>query len=101
MASSSQVNQYKTLVLRVGFDERHHGYINPFEDIIQDNIPEYTYDNRNNYKPVPFHPTNPEPNYPVYQTNIKIEKNNVAAITTIIPAIIFPIFILISHFLFL
>ncbi len=68
--------RYKTLICRVGFDERHHGYINPFEDIIQDNIPEYTYDNRNNYKPVPFHPTNPEPNYPVYQTNIKIEKNN-------------------------
>lgn len=68
--------RYKTLVCRVGFDERYHGYINPFEDIIQDNIPEYSYDNRNNYKPVPFHPTNPEPNYPVHLTNIKIERNN-------------------------
>jgi hypothetical protein len=66
--------QYKTLILRCGYDEEKHGYLNPSQDI---------YDDKNNtlkildengsssvagkknktYKPVPFQPTNPyDPN---------------------------------------
>lgn len=60
----SQLDQYKTLILRVGFDERKHGYINPCEDIINDKLPSREdIDNQNSYKPMPFYPTQPyDPN---------------------------------------
>jgi hypothetical protein len=59
------VIQYKTLVLRCGFDEREDGYINPFQRIINDDLPSAGSDvvNEETYKPVPFQPTNPyDPN---------------------------------------
>jgi len=70
--------QYKTLILRCGYSEKDHGYLNPFEDMINnkvrgtDNI-----DNENSYKPVPFIPTNPYDNNACF-TNIilKKDKNN-------------------------
>ena len=34
---TKQLTQYKTLVLRVGFDENKHGFLNPCQDIINDN----------------------------------------------------------------
>ena len=38
-ASGSQnILQYKTLILRCGFDEKKHGYLNPFNDLINDNV---------------------------------------------------------------
>jgi len=60
--SSKNIIQYKTLVLRCGFDEldRRHGFVNPYEDIVQNKVIEYdTTNNRDRYKPVPFQPTNP------------------------------------------
>ena len=60
--SGKNVVQYKTLILRCGYDEldRRHGFINPYEDIIQNKLIEYdTTSNRERYKPVPFQPTNP------------------------------------------
>jgi|TARA_B110000967_G_scaffold3356_1_gene3416 hypothetical protein len=72
-----QLSQYKTLILRVGFDEKKHGYINPCADVINDNIPNISenktstsktgscgevinMDRTNSiYKPLPFYPTNP------------------------------------------
>ena len=58
--SLSQINQYKTLVLRVGFDEKKDGYINPCLDVINDNLPStYNQENKDGYKPTPFYPTNP------------------------------------------
>jgi hypothetical protein len=33
---STQFNQYKTLILQVGFDEKRHGYINPCQDVLDD-----------------------------------------------------------------
>ena len=74
MASSSQVNQYKTLVLRVGFDERKHGFINPCEDILQENFPKYKDFSNDTYKPMPFQPTDPTPTYPIYLCNIMLKK---------------------------
>lgn len=56
----AEVNQYKTLILRCGFDERKHGYLNPWQDMINDKIPSSEeLDNEETYKPVPFQPTNP------------------------------------------
>jgi len=60
LQNMQEVRQYKTIVLRCGFDERKHGYINPFQDILNDNLPApKDIDNEDTYKPVPFQPTNP------------------------------------------
>lgn len=57
---NEQLTQYKTLVLRVGFDENKHGFVNPCMDMINDNYEiKKDKDNRTNYKPAPFYPTNP------------------------------------------
>ena len=59
-SSANQIMQYKTAILRVGFDEKKHGYINPCQNIIDDN---YTVlndrDERSSYRPVQFYPSNP------------------------------------------
>ena len=58
----SQFVQYKTLVLRCGFDENKDGYINPCQDVLDDKLPSVKTNetNRENtYKPVQFFPTDP------------------------------------------
>ena len=57
--SSSQIIQYKTLILRVGFDEKLHGYINPCQNVLDDEIPAYTDYNSNDYRPMQFFPSSP------------------------------------------
>jgi hypothetical protein len=58
--NSTQFNQYKTVILRVGFDEKKHGYINPCQDVLDDKILEYKdSDNNDTYKPTQFFPTDP------------------------------------------
>jgi hypothetical protein len=81
VAKADQIVQYKTLTLRVGFDEKKHGYLNPCEDVIQGKLPSRSRGNErganerganerganerganerdDSYKPVPFYPTNP------------------------------------------
>ena len=60
MSSTTQSLQYKTLVLRIGFDESKHGYINPCKDVYNDNLPEANKEEHwEKYKPVQFYPTNP------------------------------------------
>jgi len=63
MSSLNQLTQYKTLVLRCGFDEKVHGYLNPCQDVIDDNLPDFekqgNKDNESGYKPVQFYPSNP------------------------------------------
>ena len=62
-----EVSQYKTLILRCGFDEKKHGYLNPCQDIIDDKLPSPDdIDNEDSYKPVPFLPTNPYDNNACY-----------------------------------
>ena len=57
MSSARQIQQYKTLILRVGYDEKRHGFLNPCQDLIDE---KYTHTKGgNNYKPVPFYPSNP------------------------------------------
>ena len=67
MDSNMTINQYKTLILHCGYDEKKHGYINPFQQLIDGEFakretaidedaevrPESTYGAR------PFMPTNP------------------------------------------
>ena len=55
-----QILQYKTIILRVGYDERKHGYINPCENIKNDQIPRFhNLEDANTYRPVQFFPSNP------------------------------------------
>jgi hypothetical protein len=57
---NKSVLQYKTLILRCGYDEKKHGYLNPFDDIIKNKLPSPdNLDVDDGYKPVPFQPTNP------------------------------------------
>lgn len=65
--ANEQLSQYKTLILRVGFDESKHGYINPCANIINHDYPSsQNNDDINNYRPMPFYPTNPTD----YEANI-------------------------------
>jgi hypothetical protein len=74
LTGANSITQYKTLILRVGFDERKHGYINPCEDVIQDHLPKKSNREENSqYKPVPFYPSNPSPAYPAYLANIVLQ----------------------------
>jgi len=62
-----QFNEYKKIVLRCGFKEKSDGFINPCQDIIDDNLPQYQvrYEDRqeNDYIPQRFYPTEPyDPN---------------------------------------
>jgi len=76
MHDETQLTQYKTLVLRVGFSERNHGYLNPCEDIIQGHLPtKHTSYDRNRYKPVPFYPTDPTPKFPGYLCNVLLKRD--------------------------
>lgn len=55
-----QISQYKTIILRVGYDKKKHGLLNPCQDIINDEIQVKTdIDNEERYKPVQFYPSNP------------------------------------------
>ena len=67
----NKIMQYKTLILRVGYDERKHGLINPCDTIIEDTIFQNA-NTKNMYKPVPFYPTDPTPNYKIYLCNIML-----------------------------
>jgi len=59
----------------VGFDENKHGFINPCEDIIRDNLPQYVGSRRTtyNYKAIPFVPYEDAPSYPIYSTNVMLK----------------------------
>jgi len=63
MAQAAQLVQYKTVILRVGFNEndQRHAFTNPCQDIIEDKIPSYAGDQEDEdaYKPVQFFPTEP------------------------------------------
>ena len=77
MTSVNKLNQYKTLVLHVGFDENKHGFINPFDDMVKGIYPKYSDNQRNNsYKAMPFIPYEFIPPYPLYLTNLMIKNVN-------------------------
>ena len=77
MMGKDNLNQYKTLILHVGFDENKHGFINPFDDMIKGIYPKYSDNQRNSsYKAMPFIPYEFIPSYPLYLTNVKIKNVN-------------------------
>ena len=58
--STTNIKEYKTLVLRVGYDESKHGYINPLESLINnEHFKKIDMDLHSNYKPVRFYPMEP------------------------------------------
>lgn len=56
-----EVLQYKTMVLHVGFNPREDGYVNPFQDVLDDKVHsgKDSDENDKKYRPVPFVPTDP------------------------------------------
>lgn len=60
VSSTSQITQYKTAILRVGFDEAKHGYINPCKNVIEGDLPDAgNPDDDEGYRPMQFFPTSP------------------------------------------
>ena len=61
VSTNNQIKEYKTVILRVGFDETKHGFVNPYQDMIDDNLPmvKTRYDNVDKYVPMQFYPTEP------------------------------------------
>lgn len=54
------ISQYKTIILLCGFDKNTDGYLQPFQDILNENFPKpYSQNNESSYSPQPFQPTNP------------------------------------------
>jgi hypothetical protein len=59
-SSITQLDEYKTIILCVGFSAADHGYINPCQDVLDDKLPEFkNVDNDKDYKPAEFVPTSP------------------------------------------
>ena len=60
-ATSIHHQTYKTLILRCGFDEKVHGYINPCQDVLNDVVPGHRDDRetKTGYQPMQFIPTEP------------------------------------------
>ena len=81
---SEQLQQYKTIILRVGYDERKHGYINPCAAVIDDKLPHAgDVDNGEGYKPIPFYPTNPyDPDTCVCNIPLREDDNGVLQMFT-------------------
>ena len=60
MTEEGVLIQYKSIVLRVGYDERRHGYLSPCQQVIEGDYPTSRQSDRvSEYKPAPFRPTNP------------------------------------------
>lgn len=62
-SAAVQYSDYKVIELRCGFSEKNDGYINPCQDLIDDNLPEYKprFEDKqsNDYVPKRFYPTEP------------------------------------------
>ena len=57
----TQINEYKTIILRCGFSEKKNGYIKPCQDVIDDKLPTFgsADDRTDDYYPLQFYPTDP------------------------------------------
>ena len=75
--TSTQYNQYKTLVLAVGFDPSKHGYINPCQDLLDEKFSNpKDMDNDVGYKPKQFFPSNPyDPLAGLCNIMLELDKN--------------------------
>ena len=60
LGRAQTISQYKVIHLKCGFSTKEHGYLNPFQDVIDGKIQKETDDRKENeYLPVPFQPTQP------------------------------------------
>jgi len=58
--NTTQLKQYKTIVLRCGFSQRDHVYLNPCQDVLDDKLPDFSNaENEKFYEPKQFYPTDP------------------------------------------
>jgi hypothetical protein len=78
---TTQLSEYKIIQLRCTFNEKIHGFINPCQDIIDDKLPEYKYQedkSDNESKPVQFYPTEPyDPEAGICNIILKKDDNGV------------------------
>ena len=85
-SASVQFSEYKTIELRCGFNERYDGYINPCQDIIDDNLPEFKrFEERQaaDYVPMRFYPTEPyDPNAGICNIMLKLDDSGVGQMFT-------------------
>lgn len=76
-----EIIKYQTCILNVGYDERRHGYTNPYQQMLNAEFKEQTSkenEQTQGYRPKPFYPIQPEDKY-AHTCNIQI-KNNVMMI---------------------
>ncbi len=60
LGRAQTITQYKVIHLKCGFSTKEHGYLNPFQDVIDGKLQKETDDRKENeYLPVPFQPTQP------------------------------------------
>jgi len=72
---TEDIEQFKIVTLRVGFNQQIHGYINPFMELLENKLLA-NYGRHDDYKPVPFIPTNPyDQNAHICHIPITIDKN--------------------------
>ena len=77
--SMVQTQKYKTIILRCGYNELTHGYINPCQDVLDDRLfQQKGRDHREeDYKPVQFYPTEPDDyNAGIANIMVKSSKNS-------------------------
>ena len=78
----NKTETYKTFILRVGYNKKMHGYINPCANIINDQVPtahSTEKDNYNSYEPVPFYPMSP-PDLKAHVCNVSVDEEENAYI---------------------
>ena len=61
-AKANEITEYQPVVLRVGFDENKHGYINPCKDVLDQKWRNESSQGKTVYQPVQFFPSNPPDN---------------------------------------
>ena len=81
---TTQFNQYKTLVLTVGFDPAKHGFINPCQDILDDKFSnKKDLDDEEGYKPKQFFPSDPfDPLAGLCNVMLKMDSNGMPQMFT-------------------
>jgi len=84
-AATTQINEYKTIILRCGFSEKKNGYINPCQDVIDDKLPTFgsADDRTDDYYPLQFYPTDPyDPSAGVCKIMLKKDDTGISQMYT-------------------
>ena len=75
MDNVKTISQYKTLILMTGYKEKEHSIMNAYQSILDDLISDVGEVSEDEYKPVPFHPTEPRDPYAHLSNIMLVEKN--------------------------